>query len=128
MPIRLDHTILEVDDLGESLAFYRDVVGLPHGGTEGPFEVILVNPDLAIDLYEAPVDSSRHLAFGMDRATFGATFERIRGAGITFGDGPGRAENMKGPGRSSGVHGETESVYFHDPSGHLLEILTYDLG
>jgi catechol 2,3-dioxygenase-like lactoylglutathione lyase family enzyme len=128
MPIRLDHTILEVDDLGESLAFYRDVVGLTHAGTNGPFEVMLVTPDLAIDLYEGPVDSSRHLAFGMDRDIFDATFERIRAAGIAFGNGPGKARNMKGPGRSSGVHGATASVYFEDPSGHMLEILTYDLG
>jgi catechol-2,3-dioxygenase len=33
---------------------------------------------------------------------------------------------MRGPGRSSGVHGDTDSVYFHDPSGNILEILTYD--
>lgn len=128
MPIRLDHTILEVDDVGESLVFYRDVVGLTHRGRSGSFEVMLVTPDLAIDLYETAVESARHLAFGMDRSTFDATFERIRAAGITFGDGPGKARSMKGPGRSSGVHGATDSVYFEDPSGHMLEILTYDLG
>jgi hypothetical protein len=33
---------------------------------------------------------------------------------------------MRGPGRSSRVHEATASVYFHDPSGHILEILTYD--
>ena len=26
MPIHLDHTILEVEDLAESVAFYRDVL------------------------------------------------------------------------------------------------------
>ena len=66
----------------------------------------------------------------MDRATFEATleatFDRLRNAGIAYGDGPSQTENMKGPGPSSGVHGSTDSVYFIDPNGHILEILTYD--
>jgi catechol 2,3-dioxygenase-like lactoylglutathione lyase family enzyme len=123
--VNLDHTILEVRNLAESVTFYRDVVGLEHRGRSGPFEVMLITSDLALDLYEEEA-TSRHLAFRLDRPTFERTFARIRGAGITFGDGPSSATNMKGPGRSSGVHGSTDSVYFHDPSGNILEILTYD--
>lgn len=127
MAVRLDHTILEVKDLAESVAFYRDVVGLEHRGRSGPFEVMLITPDLALDLRQVAVPASRHLAFAMDRATFEATFGRIRHGGVTFGDGPSRPDNGRGPGRSGGVHGDTDSVYFRDPDGHLLEILTYDL-
>lgn len=127
MPIALDHTILEVHDLAESLAFYREIVGLEHKGRDGPFEALLIGRDSALDLYdEWPVRGARHLAFSMDRDTFAATFERIRDAGIPFGDGPARTTNMKGPGPSAGVHGPTDSVYFEDPNGHILEILTYD--
>ena len=126
MSVFLDHTILEVTDLGESVAFYRDVVGLESRGPSGSFEVMLITPDMALDLREMPEPASRHLAFGMDRASFVATFDRIRTSGTTYGDGPSTPANMRGPGRSTGVHGQTYSVYFHDPSGHLLEILTYD--
>lgn len=127
MGVNLDHTILEVTDLRDSVEFYRDVVGLEHRGPASSFEVMLITPDLALDLSEAEGDvTSRHLAFAMDRATFDETFGRIRTAGITYGDGPHRNDNMQSPGRSSGVHGRTDSVYFHDPSGHILEILTYD--
>ena len=127
MPIGLDHTILEVNDLAESLIFYRDVVGLEYKGKDGPFEGLLITPDLALELYdEWPVSGSRHLAFVMDRDTFEATFERVRSNGIAYGDGPSETENMRGPGPSSGVHGSTDSVYFKDPNGHILEILTYD--
>lgn len=127
MPIGLDHTILEVQDLEESLAFYRDVLGLEYKGKDGPFEGFLITPDLALELYdEWQVKSSRHLAFSMDRTTFETTFERIRNAGIAYGDGPSQTANMKGPGPSSGVHGVTDSVYFKDPNGHILEILTYE--
>lgn len=126
MGVLLDHTILEVTNLPESVAFYRDLVGLEHRGRSGTFEVMLITADTALDLLERPTPASRHLAFRMDRLTFEATFERIRASGGTYGDGPSNAKNMRGPGRSSGVHGATDSVYFHDPSGHVLEILTYD--
>jgi catechol 2,3-dioxygenase-like lactoylglutathione lyase family enzyme len=128
MAVFLDHTILEVIDLAESVAFYRDVVGLEPRGRSGHFEVMLITPDSAIDLLQQMEPVSRHLAFGMDRITFDAAFERIRASGGTYGDGPSNPTNMRGPGRSSGVHGDTDSVYFHDPSGHILEILTYDAG
>ena len=128
MGVFLDHTILEVADLAESVAFYRDVVGLESRGRSGSFEVMLITPDLALDLWEKPDPVSRHLAFGMDRKTFDVTFDRIRASGTKYGDGPSTPISMRGPGRSSGVHGATHSVYFHDPSGHLLEILTYDAG
>ena len=126
MPVFLDHTIVEVEDLATSLAFYRDVLGLESRGRSGPFEVILVTPDLALDLMEEATPVSRHLAFGMDRETFDATFARIRASGTPYGDGPSSPDNMRGPGRSSGVHGATDSVYFCDPSGNLLEVLTYE--
>lgn len=122
----LDHTILEVSDLAESMAFYRDVIGLEARGRIGPFEVMLITPDLALDLWAQPQPASRHLAFGMDRLTFEATLDRIRASGTPYGDSPSTPTSMRGPGRSSGVHGETDSVYFHDPSGHILEILTYE--
>ena len=125
MGVQLDHTILEVGDLAESVAFYRDVLGLEYRGRSGRFEVIMVTEELGLDLAEASAPVSRHLAFAMDRATFEATFERIRASGTSYGDGPSAPANGRGPGRSSGVHGATDSVYFHDPSGHLLEILTY---
>jgi catechol 2,3-dioxygenase-like lactoylglutathione lyase family enzyme len=125
--MQLDHTILEVDDHAASVAFYRDVVGLAHRGRHGVFEVMLITNDLTLDLYEVGASDSRHLAFAMDRDEFDAAFGRIKAAGVTYGDGPSTPDNGRGPGRSGGTHGTTESVYFHDPNGHILEILTYDV-
>ena len=88
--------------------------------------MILINPDLALDLSEVSAPTSRHLAFAMDRSTFESAFDRIRAADISYGNAPSTSTNRRGPGRSTGVHGATDSVYFHDPSGHMLEILTYD--
>lgn len=126
MTVELDHTIVCARDTGEAIRFYTDVVGFSYHGSMGMFEVIRVNDHLSLDLMQAERCSSRHFAFVMDAKTFEATFDRIRQSGTTYGDGPGRHENMRGPGRSTGTRGITWSVYFADPSGHILEIITYD--
>ena len=126
MTVELDHTIVCARDTAEAIRFYTDVVGFSYGGRASGFEVIRVNEHLAFDLVEADQCSSRHFAFVMDSGTFDATFARIKDTETIYGDGPGRHQNMRGPGRSTGTLGATWSVYFEDPSGHLLEILTYD--
>jgi catechol 2,3-dioxygenase-like lactoylglutathione lyase family enzyme len=123
--VELDHTIVCTMDRPASIAFYTEILGFEHLGPSGQFEVILVNDHLGLDLVQAERCSSRHFAFVMDPGEFEAAFARIRNSGIPFGDGPSRATNMRGPGRSTGTRGATYSVYFSDPSGHLLEILTY---
>ena len=67
---------------------------------------------------------------------FDAIFERIKQAGIRYGnatDGFGETGNlvgdglnMKGPDIEPGARGEGRSLYFGDPSGHSVEIMTYD--
>lgn len=121
----LDHTILNVADMGKAVAFYTDVMGFAHEGPFSRFEVIRVNDDLTIDLAEGKLGRYMHLAFAMDRETFDATFARIRESGMPYGDGPGRRTNMKGPGRTGGSRGEADAVYMDDPSGHIIEIRVY---
>ena len=61
----------------------------------------------------------------MESGEFDAAFQRIKDAGISYGDGPRTQENMQGPGITVGSQGDGKAVYFKDPSGHLLEIKTY---
>lgn len=126
MRAALDHTIVCSTDRQASIDFYTRVLGFEYGGRVGRFEVVLVNDRLGFDFVEEESCSSRHFAFVLDTAEFDAVFARLKSAGIAFGDGPGRVSNMRGPGRSTGTLGRTYSVYFTDPSGHILEILTYD--
>ena len=55
---------------------------------------------------------------------FYRSFRAIKDAGIPFGDGPRDKTNMRGPVISSGAKSETLSVYFGDPNGYRLEIIT----
>lgn len=121
----LDHTIIPVRDQQEAIAFYTAILGVKDGGCVGPFAVVRVNDTLTLDFIEADPEPSRHYAFAMDADEFEAAFRRIQAAGIPYGDGPFDASNRRGPGVTAGARGQGKAVYFHDPSGHLLEIKTY---
>ena len=51
MPIiTLDHTVLNVRDLGKSIRFYQEVLGFKHEGRLDRFESIRVHDGFTIDL------------------------------------------------------------------------------
>ena len=74
------------------------------------------------------VQTITKVTFAMTADEFDAVFGRIQASGIPYGEGPGKSENMRGPGMSQGARGMGKAVYFRDPSGHMLEIKTYDSG
>ncbi len=126
MAIFLDHTIVEVKDIDASILFYRDIMGFEHRkGQHEIFEVMRINHDLGFDLIAAETVESLHFAFCMDQSTFDAIWERVKKAGIIYGDSFTRTDNMQGPGKEPGTRGMADAVYFYDPSGHLLEIRHY---
>ena len=126
MTARLDHLILMVNDQQRSVEFYTRVLGFAHEGQRPPFEVIRVTPDLVIQLAPWGTKGGEHLAFAMSPDEFAATFRRVREAGIAYGDAFDAVGNMRGPGASDGARGATKSVYFFDPSQHLIEIACYE--
>jgi len=119
-----------VKDQDESVEFYTRVLGFQYDGRAGMddhFAVIRLNDSFTLDLQRFDVipDPGIHYAFAMERDQFDRAFQAIKDSGIPFGDGPRDKTNMRGPGISTGAKGETLSVYFSDPSGHRLEIITY---
>jgi len=126
MAITLDHVILRVNAREESVRFYTEILGLSYEGEREPFSVVRVTPELTLQLAPWGTEGGEHLAFAMTRAEFEAAFERIRAAGIEFGDSFHSVGNMKGPGEESGARGPGRSLYFFDPSRHLIEIRHYE--
>ena len=94
--VELDHIILKVNELDNSVAFYTGVLG---------FE---------------------HYAFAVSRKEFDEIFSRGKQAGIDYGPSFDSVGANSGPGNESGARGEAPSVYFNDPNSHLIEIRTYD--
>jgi catechol 2,3-dioxygenase-like lactoylglutathione lyase family enzyme len=126
MTLRLDHMILPVAALEPSIEFFTEILGCTYEGEDGPFSVSRVTPDLTLQLAPWGADGGVHLAFALSRADFDAAFERMKAAGIPYGDSFHTVGNMQGPGNESGAHGMGAAVYCFDPNQHLIEIRHYD--
>lgn len=124
MSVRLNHTIVAAHDKQESAAFLADILGLPQPTPYGPFLCVQADKDVNLDFMDwrdNPV-SAQHYAFLVDENDFDVIFDRIRGRDLPFWADPHKHE----PGINTADGGR--GVYFEDPSGHLLEILTRPYG
>ena len=126
MPTQLDHLILVVNDREKSIQFYTRVLGLTYEGERQPFSVVRVTPDLILQLAPWGTTGGQHLAFSLARSEFDTLLGRLRDAGVEYGDSFDSVGNMRGPGDAAGAKGPTKSIYFFDPSRHLIEIIYYE--
>lgn len=124
MTIQLNHTIVHARDSRASSAFLTDILGLPAATRFGPFQVVEVDNGVSLDFLDTDAEIvPQHYAFLIGEAEFDEIFGRIRERGIPYWADPGRTR----PGRIN--HGDGgRGVYFEDPDGHLLEILTRPYG
>lgn len=124
MPVHLNHTIVWSRDKDASAAFLADMLGLPAPTTFGPFRVVQVDNDVSLDFSDTskPV-SPQHYAFRVGDTEFDEIFARIRDRELTYWADPGRSR----PGEVN-THDGGRGLYWEDPSGHLLEIITVPYG
>jgi catechol 2,3-dioxygenase-like lactoylglutathione lyase family enzyme len=123
MAVSLNHTIVHARDCEQTALFLTDILGLPPHRRLGPFTAVQVG-ETALDLIQADGEiASRHFAFLMSEAEFDAAFERLRARGQPYWADPFRKE----PGRINHWD-DGRGVYFDDPNGHLLEIITRPYG
>jgi catechol 2,3-dioxygenase-like lactoylglutathione lyase family enzyme len=119
MAIVLDHTIVPAHDKVAAAEFFASIFGLEVSPAMGPFAPVHVNDGLTLDFQDRERFEWHHYAFHVDDADFDAIFERVKAAGIPFGSGPHALDD----GRINHRHGG-RGVYFKDPNGHVLELLT----
>ena len=123
--MRLDHCVIAVSNWERSNAFYRDVLGAEvverggasyayrfgdqqlnvHGPGGDPYPVARVpvqpgNSDLCF-VWDGPIDDA---------------VEHLARSGVVIEEGPVRRP---------GARGDGTSVYFRDPDGSLLELISY---
>ena len=125
---QLDHIILKVNDLDASIEFYTDTMGFENRGQDGPFTVIRAGPEFQMQLAPWGTPGFEHYAFSVTPTEFEAIFERVRSAGLEYGPTFDSVGSNTGPGVESGARGEAPTLYFNDPSNHLIEIRTYESG
>jgi catechol 2,3-dioxygenase-like lactoylglutathione lyase family enzyme len=122
MPIELNHTIVAARDPQASAQFLAGILGLQVDPPLAHFTPITLANQVTLDYDQSP-DSiqSCHYAFLATDEEFDAAFARIQDAGIAFFADPAcRKAGQTYHRDSDGGRG----VYFRDPDGHLMEILT----
>ena len=121
----LDHLILKVNDLAESLRFYVEVLGFTDAGRDGPFTVVRAGPACQLQLAPWGTPGFEHYAFAVTPAEFDAIFARIRAAGLAYGPSFHAVGTNTGPGSEVGACGAGPTLYVNDPNQHLIEIRCY---
>jgi catechol 2,3-dioxygenase-like lactoylglutathione lyase family enzyme len=124
MSVQLDHTIVWCRSKQTSAAFLTDILGLPPATRFGPMLVVRLQNGISLDFYQKEGEiSSQHYAYLISEEEFDQIFARIRDRGLRYWADPGmhRAGEIN---RNDGGRG----VYFEDPDGHLLELITRPYG
>ncbi|MFE2548408.1 VOC family protein [Streptomyces sp. NPDC059355] len=125
MSVQLNHTIVHARNNREAARFLADVLGLEVGTEWGPFVPVSTANGVTLDFATVPADSltTQHYAFLVSEEEFDVSFGRIRAGGIPYFADP----HMKQPGEINHNDGG-RGVYFLDPSGHGMEIITRPYG
>jgi ribonuclease HI/catechol 2,3-dioxygenase-like lactoylglutathione lyase family enzyme len=123
--LRLDHVVIAVSEWERSNAFYRDVLGAEVVERAGGYAYRFGDQQLNVHgpgaepsiVANDPVrPGNSDLCFAWPRSAEAAA-EHLREHGVEVEQGPVERPGARGTGRS---------VYFRDPDGTLLELLSYE--
>jgi catechol 2,3-dioxygenase-like lactoylglutathione lyase family enzyme len=123
--VELNHTIVSALNKRESAEFLAHILDLEIGAEWGPFLPVATGNAVTLDFAAVPAESitMQHYAFLVSDPEFDAAYQRIREAGIAFYADP----QLRQPGEINHHHGG-RGLYFLDPAGHGMEIITRAYG
>lgn len=124
MSVQLNHTIVHATDQERSARFLTELFDLPEPVRFGPFLVVEVANGVSLDYITTsdPI-AVQHYAFLVTEEEFDQIFDRIRERGLDYWADPFHGQH-KQINRNDGGRG----VYWDDPDGHRLEIITRPYG
>ena len=125
MTIKLNHTIVHSKDPRASAEFLSQLFGLPAPKPFGPFLDVEVGNEVTLAFLSADgmEIQAQHYAFLVSEPEFDQIFGRVQARRLDYWADPGQSR-----------HGEINrlfggrGVYFEDPAGNLLEIITRPYG
>ncbi len=126
MTITFNHTIVASRNKRESADFLAELFGLPSPKPFGRFMVVELEHGVNLDFADAGEGADiprQHYAFLVSEQEFDAIYDKIKSRGLQHWADPG----AKRPGEINHKDGG-RGVYFPDPSGHGMEILTRPYG
>ena len=120
---RIDHVALVVRDLKTSKKWYGEMFGFESLETS-PNSPYVGNDSVKLALLQIAEDSTFtqpasqgaracHFAFDTDRSTFESYRARLDGMNMRY-------EEL--------THSDSQSIYFSDPDGYVIEVTTYEMG
>jgi catechol 2,3-dioxygenase-like lactoylglutathione lyase family enzyme len=124
MSVKLNHTIVAARDRKASALFISEILGLAPPVLLGPFALVTVGDELTLDFMDSTDDiNPQHYAFLVSETEFDQIFGRIEQRRLPYWADPHQKR------RDQINHWDDgRGVYFEDPNGHLLEILTRPYG
>jgi hypothetical protein len=126
MAITFNHTIVFSHDKQQSATFLTDLFDLPSPAPVGRFLTVTVANGVALDYMDLPAGGDvrpQHYAFLVSDDEFDIIYAKILARGIEHWADPMSTR----PGEINRDDGG-KGVYFREPSGHQMEILTRPYG
>ena len=124
MTVRLNHTIVWCRDQQVSAAFFAEILGLPPAVRFAVFLDVELADGVTLAFHDAEGEiAPQHYAFLVSEDEFDAILGRIVARGLPYWADPGRL-------RAGQINHDDggRGVYWPDPDGHLLEIITRPYG
>ena len=123
MAIEFNHTIVGARDKAVAAGLLAELLGRPEPTTYGPFAVVALDNGVNLDFMEhgGHIEAA-HYAFLIAEEDFDAVRGRLEGRGIAYFADPGHQE----PGINT--HDGGRGLYFANPDGHNLEVITRTYG
>lgn len=119
MALTLNHTIVPSRNKDKAARFYAQVFGLEYDGSGSHFAAVKINDMLTFDFSNVDTFQCLHYAFHLSDKEFDEVMARLSTFDIPYGSSYRDPEN-----RQLNSHNEGRGLYFKDPDGHSLELLT----
>lgn len=120
MPVSLNHAIVFAEDKDESASFFTWLFDLPEAESWGPFRIVGLDNEGSVLFAEPGVEiQPQHLAFLVAEDDFDGIYGRMLEAGLEHWPDP-----QKSTSGTFNTNNGGRGVYFNDPAGHNLEVLT----
>jgi catechol 2,3-dioxygenase-like lactoylglutathione lyase family enzyme len=126
MAVHLNHTIAHAHDAAASATFLSEMLGVASPTRFGPFHVVEVDNGVSIDFLDVDADYEievAHYAFLVTDEEWDQIFGRIQERELPYWADPHNHEAGQ-----INHHDGGRGVYWRDPDGHMLEIITVPYG
>ena len=124
MAVKLNHTIVHARDKRASADFYAAVFGFGKPVAFGPFLDVETANEVTLAILETDEEIQvQHYAFLVSEPEFDQIFGRVKARGLDWWADPALKEKGQ-----INRHDGGRGVYFRDPAGNILEIITRPYG